>query len=561
MTPLPYGLSEATGARLTLRGYLLLFAVALIVFLSGLTTMPPIDRDEPRYAQASKQMLETGDYLDIHFMQETRYKKPIGIYWLQSASAKIFGVPPYDDIWPYRLPSLLGAIFAVLLTAWGVGYFHGALAGLLAGAVLLSTPLLNFEARIAKTDAVLLATICLTQFILARAYIRPEALSGKLVLTFWVGQAAGILIKGPLTPLITFCTVIALWIVDRRLDWFKKLRPWRGSALCAALVAPWLIWIGISSHGVFYSEAVDHDFLGKIFAGQDRGFLPPGYHLVLFFILFSPFVWLALRGLAAVWRDRSNPTSRFILAWIIPVWLINELIFTKLPHYVLPTYPAIAWATAACLLRPASSAPLAWYWRLSNLACGAIMLGVTAGIVLMPEFVGIPIHYKSLGLCLLASVLIVMQMHWHDTRPLLALVCGICTAIFLTKAGFGLLPPSLKPILISPQAAAVYDELRPCPFSHLITSGYTDPSIVFMTGTATRFANGADYAARLLADDACAVAMIAAEQEPEFNLSLMLENIEADRLATIRGYNYNGGRWKNFAFYRLHREARFHVDE
>ena len=564
MTALPYGLSDVAGERISMRGYLLLLGLSILMFLPGLTSMPPVDRDEPRYAQASKQMIESGDYLDIHYMQETRYKKPIGIYWLQSASARIFGTPPYDKIWPYRIPSMLGAILAVLMTAWGVGRFHGALAGLVAGAILLGTPLLNFEARIAKTDAVLLATICLTQFILARAYIRPEALSRRLTLAFWAGQAAGILIKGPLTPFITLCTLAALWFMDRKLDWFKKLRPWRGIFLCAALGAPWLIWIGIASHGAFYSESVDHDFLGKIFSGQDRGPLPPGYHLALFLILCAPFAWLALRGLTSAWHKRAEPEFRFILAWVAPVWIINELIFTKLPHYVLPCYPALAWAAAVYVVhntRLPDSPRMARFWRWANIGCGGIMLALIGTVALLPAFLQVPFLYRPFGLCLIAACLAVLQTHWHLKRPAYALVCGICIAIFLMKAGFGALVPGLKPILITPQAAAAYEDLRPCPFSHLITSGYTEPSLVFTAGTATQFANGASYAAHLLAQDSCAVAMIAVDQEDAFTIGLLIENSTAERVGVITGYNYNGGRWKDFAFYRHPHETPFHVAE
>ena len=57
---------------------------ALLAFLPGFFQIPPIDRDEARFAQATKQMLETGDYVDIRFQDEVRYKKPVGIYWLQA---------------------------------------------------------------------------------------------------------------------------------------------------------------------------------------------------------------------------------------------------------------------------------------------------------------------------------------------------------------------------------------------------------------------------------------------------------------------------------------------
>src|SRR5215831_11389957 len=73
-------------ARSHARACLILLAAALLAVLPGFFTIPPIDRDEARFAQATKQMLETGDYVDIRFQDDVRYKKPVGIYWLQAAS-------------------------------------------------------------------------------------------------------------------------------------------------------------------------------------------------------------------------------------------------------------------------------------------------------------------------------------------------------------------------------------------------------------------------------------------------------------------------------------------
>ena len=73
-----------------------LVLLSLACFLPGFTSLQPMDRDEPRYAQASKQMLETGDFVDIRFQDEARHKKPVGIYWMQSATVAIgqaLGVP------------------------------------------------------------------------------------------------------------------------------------------------------------------------------------------------------------------------------------------------------------------------------------------------------------------------------------------------------------------------------------------------------------------------------------------------------------------------------------
>src|SRR5690349_23372775 len=96
------------------RAIALLIVCGLLFFLPGFFNIPPVDRDEARFAQATKQMIESGDYIDIRFQDEVRYKKPIGIYWLQAGvvrAAEAIGVPQArSTIWLYRVPSLIGAI-------------------------------------------------------------------------------------------------------------------------------------------------------------------------------------------------------------------------------------------------------------------------------------------------------------------------------------------------------------------------------------------------------------------------------------------------------------------
>ena len=139
------------------RAALALVVVCLCAFLPGFFTIPPVDRDEARFAQATKQMIESGDYVDIRFQDESRYKKPVGIYWLQAAFVKLgeaVGVPrAHTRIWLYRFPSLIGAIGAVLATYWAALAFVSRRAALLAGLMLASCLLLGVEARLAKTDA------------------------------------------------------------------------------------------------------------------------------------------------------------------------------------------------------------------------------------------------------------------------------------------------------------------------------------------------------------------------------------------------------------------------
>src|SRR5579872_7411849 len=104
------------------RSVAFLVLCGFLLFLPGFFSIPPIDRDEARFAQATKQMVETGDFVDIRFQDDVRYKKPVGIYWMQAAAvetATALHLPRAQvRIWVYRVPSLIGALGAVLLTYW-----------------------------------------------------------------------------------------------------------------------------------------------------------------------------------------------------------------------------------------------------------------------------------------------------------------------------------------------------------------------------------------------------------------------------------------------------------
>ncbi len=156
----PDALLEAA-TRSHARAYALLVALCLVCFLPGIVSLQPMDRDEPRFAQASKQMLETGDLIDIRFQEVARHKKPVGIYWAQAAvvgAAEAMGVPnARTTIGLYRIPRSSGAIGAVLLAYWSALAFLPRRGALLAAALFGACVVLSAEARLAKTDALLCA--------------------------------------------------------------------------------------------------------------------------------------------------------------------------------------------------------------------------------------------------------------------------------------------------------------------------------------------------------------------------------------------------------------------
>ena len=144
--------------------YPLLAILCMALWLPGIFSLPALDRDESRFAQSSRQMLDSGNFVDIRFGNEPRYKKPVGIYWAQAAATAVAGhiqniEGDHSHIWTYRLPSLLGGIAALWLDLLAGRSAFGAETGLLAALVLGFTLLMTAEATIATTDAVLLAAI------------------------------------------------------------------------------------------------------------------------------------------------------------------------------------------------------------------------------------------------------------------------------------------------------------------------------------------------------------------------------------------------------------------
>ena len=172
------------------RGPLLAALLTLVAGLPGLLLLPPLDRDESRYAQATSQMLESGDYVDIRFQDEPRWKKPVGIYWMQALAVATVSQVENRDIAPYRIPSLLGAILAAAACAWAGAALFGQRAGFLGGILLGATFLLSSEAGIAKTDAMLCGAVTLAMAALARIYMaaRADKAPQRLhKLLFWLG--------------------------------------------------------------------------------------------------------------------------------------------------------------------------------------------------------------------------------------------------------------------------------------------------------------------------------------------------------------------------------------
>jgi 4-amino-4-deoxy-L-arabinose transferase-like glycosyltransferase len=543
-----------------LTDWLRLVALCLVLYGSGITLLPPVDRDEARFAQATRQMVESGDFVRIRFQEEPRHKKPIGIHWLQAGAVAICGHADTSRIWPYRLPSLLGALLAAVLTMYCGALLFDHRTGQLAGLLVACCLLLTVEAHLATTDAMLLAAIAAAQGALARCYLRTrngQPVGMGTALAFWVAQGLGWLLKGPVITLISVLTAGALCLADRQGRWLRTLRiPW-GLVVMILMLAPWAIAVSIATQGVFFHDALRSDLVPKLMGGQESHGFPPGFYLLLMPLTFWPASLFTGVALYLAWTRRTLPAERFCLAWCLPTWLVFELIPTKLPHYILPVYPALALLCARAHSTIAGSDPAVTRNRWLRLACAG-WAGMT--VVMGAALVAIP-WWLSGRLQLLpilpAAAAVVTAMlavrrflrGQHRTAAHLLVVGSLLTLV----PTFHSILPHLDQLWLSRNIAQAVATHQPSPATSpvsIASAGYDEPSLVFLLGTGTKLLS-AEQAACYLQQHPKALAVISGENEPAFQEKLTDLGLAARNLESIRGFNYTKGRWLTVCLYTL----------
>ena len=539
------------------RAVSLLVLVGLLFFLPGFFNIPPVDRDEARFAQATKQMVESGDFVDIRFQDEVRYKKPVGIYWLQAAvveTASKLGLPRAQvRIWLYRIPSLIGAIGAVLLTYWTALAFVTRRGALIAGLIMCSSILLGVEARLAKTDAMLLLTTTAVMGAMARAYLSWQRGDDNphppwtLAFVFWTAIAGGILLKGPLILMFVATTVVTLAVLDRSSAWLWRLRPVWGLMWTLVLVLPWFIAIFLKAGDTFFANSLGADMLSKVASPQESHGAPPGLYFILFWVTFWPGAAMAGMATPAIWRARREPGAQFLLAWLLPAWIIFELVITKLPHYVLPLYPAIAILIVGALERKVLSRSAwivrgsAWWFVLPLIITVASIIGAIA-LLRQPEFLAWPFAAGALIFGLFAWWM------YDDTHAERSLLNAVGASWFMAVCIYGVVVPSLAPLFPSVQIARALRSVE-CVGPAAAAAGFQEPSLVFMVGTSTLLTNGSG-ATDFLLQGSCRFALVEWREERAFAQRAEAIGLRYNAGTRIDGYNFSQGRAISVAIFR-----------
>lgn len=384
---------------------------AAAVFVAGSWQVCLWDRDEAWYAQASKQMVESGDWLVTKFLEQPRFAKPIFIYWCQAASMARFGHFSYE--FAARLPSAVAMTLTLCLLAIVLGRAFGPRRAMYTVLVFASSAAVLASAKMCLTDSVLLLFLTAAQMCLfaiyrlaggrqayARGQRRPAtavtaldqrangascsgptetsiALSEPeppgqapaqqdvprwLPALLWVCIGMAGLTKGPVALVLLGATALVLAMLDvgwkglgskaawrRALAWWPRTRPKMGLLIVAAIVLPWLI-AAFVRNPAFLTRMLQEPFR-HAGSNQDGQWRYPGYYLISIWATFFPWCLLLPTALLLGWKHRKLPAIRFALAVILANWIFQELMVTKLPHYLLPSFSSLAFLTATALIR------------------------------------------------------------------------------------------------------------------------------------------------------------------------------------------------------------------
>jgi 4-amino-4-deoxy-L-arabinose transferase-like glycosyltransferase len=335
--------------------YAILFFGCVLFHVIGTWSIPLIDRDEPRFAEASREMIERGDYIVPHFNNQLRLDKPPLAYWAQVASYRIFG----ENDFAARFPSAVAAgLVALSILAWGkrmggdgVGWW---------AAIIFTLSLQTFiHAKAAVADMWLVLFVTMAHWagyeLIENRESRIENRKTKWWFVFYVSLAFGFLAKGPIAwaPLLT---IAAVKYFARDVDLAKRFKFARGILLMLAIVALWGVPALIETHGEFVRIGIGRHVVGRSFAAMEGHggnsliaiFLLP-FYFVTVFVSFFPWSIKLPSALKNVWRN-PDKIDIYLLSGATIIFLIFTIVKTKLPHYTLPAFPLLALIAARHIL-------------------------------------------------------------------------------------------------------------------------------------------------------------------------------------------------------------------
>ena len=524
---------------------LVVFALALNLAGNGRTSL--WDRDEPRYAECTREMRASGDWVRPRFNGEPRYQKPILIYWVMLAGTAIAGDTPYGA----RLGSALAGAASCLICYLMGSRMFGPRVGRIAALVLATAPIVATNSKLATTDACLALLVLGCQFSLWTLSKRASSLASAL---FWTLLALATLLKGPVGPAMIAASGLVSWLCGGPTDCWSRLR-WRwGLLLFTILVAPWFVAIGVVTGGDFYRVAIGSQVIERLSTQMEQHGGFPGYYPVTTVLAFYP--WSALLPTALVvgfFRRKKDPAIGFLLGWAIGPMILLECIRTKLVHYYLPSYPACALLVATLVAAVADSERNLRRWPLGRLATGLLVgVGLSLVVLALGGAIVLPWSLKgpSLALACVVGAGTLLATEWFRSGQVERAAFGLAGT---WAAALGILwawmLPAIEPYRMSPRVARTLSSLAKREGARPMLAMFQEPSMVYALGAPMPVMRDRPWLLDILKVDGAVVAPLSPKEIAilQADPSIVLSSIGA-----VSGFNLNKGRSETLEMILIH---------
>jgi 4-amino-4-deoxy-L-arabinose transferase-like glycosyltransferase len=485
----------------------LIILASAAVYLIGNDRVPLWDRDEPRNAQAARQMYRTGDWVVPRFLDKVRTAKPVFTYWCQAIAMHIFG----DNVFAARLPSAVAMTLTLIVLAMVLTRYVDRERAFWTVFILASSAMvIAWSAKTSLTDSVLLVWIVIAELCLFAILRGNASWSVVIIISIAIGLAG--LTKGPVVLGVLGMTLI-VWLLYRGTG-ASPMQPesdlhGRGAratmkllvatGIIVAIVAPWLYLVEHRAPGFIFTT-VSHDIAARIFEPLEQHKGPPGYYSLAIWGIFFPWSVLLPLALVNAWRHRDDPRVRFALCATIGPWLLFECVQTKLPHYVLPIFPTLAFLTADAIVRclrgehkdlltrGTRTAVAIWSLLVIALGAGLMVWGINnkspAPLAALMAAIGI-----GWSLVVLAAFLT-----RQPRTGLLAVGGGMLVLMAIT---FGLYLPSVQSLRLSQQIAQILEQnggdAKSTRAGDVQMIAYKEPSLAFYQGGTIREQSKNDF--------------------------------------------------------------------
>lgn len=461
----------------------LLAALAVLILVPGIH-VTLFDRDEGWYAEVCREMAQSGDWWTPRYLGAVWLTKPPLAFWLVAASYSVFGI----GAWQGRLVSVLASAAAVAMVGVIGTRLCNRRTGIAAGAVFATAALPAIAGRMILTDPSML--VCtLGAILLHEGASNSPSRTGRLArhavaCGYWALIGAGVLAKGPATPLFAGAFAVALAVVPERRSWIRDWHWWAWSPAAFLVAAPWYAAMALRQSDAFTTQLFGHEIVSRALDSLHGHGGPPGYYLLVSMACFLP--WTAL--VPSAWRHASgggrDQTRRLLVVWMAIPWVLLEFTSTKLPHYILPCFVPLAilvgrWLDRVGQPRPVSGRMVNGERRLFGVWAWSLVVVGTAGAIAALTF-GDSRYRLPAAVCaaLFGLGFAVTARLVERDRLRVAGSTAVATCV-LFHAVFGMwLLPALDTLWVSRPLAARLDAAAKSG-DEIYVCGYEEPSTFF----------------------------------------------------------------------------------